>query len=99
MVMSAAVAQPENPPSAEIGLPGAYKHTEIGIVPQDWEVRSLGSIAQIETGNTPSTKDPSNYGDEFPFVSPVDLGRTKWISKTEKMLSQRGFASSRQFPA
>lgn len=84
-------------------LPGfeiktGLKETELGLIPKDWEVKSLGQIANIATGSTPPTTDPTNYGDEFLFVSPVDLGFKKYILQTEKMLSKKGFAISRLFP-
>jgi type I restriction enzyme S subunit len=79
-------------------VPPGYKQTEVGVIPVDWEIKRLGEVATIATGNTPPTKDISNYGDEFFFVGPVDMGDTKFISKTEKMLSKKGFAMSRRFP-
>ena len=57
-----------------------YKQTEVGVIPEEWEVKSLGELATIATGHTPSTSNPRNYGDEFPFVGPVDLGNSKFIS-------------------
>jgi len=80
-------------------VPKGYKQTEVGVIPEDWEVAALGSIAPIVTGNTPPTRDPANYGDEFLFVSPADMGGTKYVSRTEKMLSRKGFSMSRPFPA
>ncbi len=74
-----------------------YKLTEVGVIPEDWEVTPLGEIAPIATGSTPPTRDLTNYGDEFLFVSPVDLGSSRHISRTEKMLSQKGFSISRPF--
>jgi type I restriction enzyme, S subunit len=65
---------------------------------EGWEVKKLGEIALIATGNTPPTSDRSNYGDEYLFVSPADLGSTKWIIDSEKKLSQKGFNISRKFP-
>ena len=81
-----------------MGVRPGYKHTEVGVVPEVWDVKRLREIATIATGNTPPTNDPSNYGDEFPFVGPVDLGDTKFISRTEKRLSKKGFTTARQFP-
>ena len=75
-----------------------YKQTEVGVIPEEWGVKRLGDIAHIATGNTPPTRDPANYGDECFFVSPGDLGDTKYILHTEKKLSQRGLAISRRFP-
>ena len=31
-------------------IPAGYKQTEVGVIPEDWEVRSLGKIAHIERG-------------------------------------------------
>jgi type I restriction enzyme S subunit len=64
----------------------------------EWVIKRLGEISTIATGNTPPTNDASNYGDEFLFVSPVDMGDTKFIKRTEKRLSSKGFAMSRRFP-
>jgi type I restriction enzyme S subunit len=75
-----------------------YKQTEVGVIPEEWEVKRIGEIATIATGNTPPTHDASNYGDEFLFVGPVDLGEDKHVRTTEKKLSKKGFAMSRRFP-
>ena len=80
-------------------MKSGYKQTEVGVIPEDWEVKRLGELAPIATGNTPPTNDPSNYGDEFLFVGPVDMGENKFISRTEKMLSRKGFSIARKFPA
>ena len=76
-----------------------YKWTEVGVIPEDWDVASLGEMAKIATGGTPPTHDSTYYGDEYPFVSPVDLGEAKYVTHTEKGLSKKGFAISRRFPA
>ncbi|MBW2557564.1 MAG: restriction endonuclease subunit S [Deltaproteobacteria bacterium] len=44
-----------------------YKQTEVGVIPRDWEVKKLGEIAELATGNTPPTNKPTNYGDQFFF--------------------------------
>ena len=76
-----------------------FKETEIGKIPVDWEVKTLGEIAIIMTGTTPPTSNRKNYGDDFYFVSPADLGKTKYILNTEKKLSKLGFAVARNYPA
>ena len=75
-----------------------YKQTDVGIIPDDWVVISLRELAVIATGTTPSTKDRSNYGSDYFFVSPADLGKGKYITNTETKLSEKGFAVSRKFP-
>ncbi len=75
-----------------------YKQTDVGVIPEDWDVRSISSVAEIATGNTPPTRDLNNYGDEYLFVGPADLGKRKWIFNSEKKLSRKGFNISRKFP-
>ena len=76
-----------------------YKRTEVGVIPEEWDVTTLGKITTITTGHTPPTHHAANYGDEYPFVSPIDLGGAKYVVKTAKMLSKKGFGISQRFPA
>jgi type I restriction enzyme S subunit len=82
----------------EKNVPQGYKQTEVGVIPEDWEIKRLGEIANTATGSTPSTKELTYYGNEYLFVSPADLGRNKYIWQTEKKLSKKGFNISRKFP-
>jgi len=75
-----------------------YQKTEMGVIPIDWEIKKIGDLAEIQTGSTPPTDNRLNYGDEYLFVSPADLGRSVYIKKTVKKLSKRGFEISRSFP-
>ena len=86
-------------PTVNSQLKNGYKQTEVGVIPNDWELNKLGEIAEVATGNTPPTKDQSNYGSDYFFVSPADLGKGKYITNTEKKLSKKGFKISRKFPA
>jgi len=76
-----------------------YKQTEIGLIPSDWEVKKLVDIGDIATGTTPPTNNKNNYGEDYFFVSPADLGKGKYIIDTEKKLSKLGFGISRKYPA
>ncbi|MFI9831639.1 restriction endonuclease subunit S [Streptomyces sp. NPDC051913] len=68
-------------------------------LPPGWSRARIGSVGTVVTGSTPSTGDRSNYGQEFLFVSPGDLGRTKHVTASAKMLSARGYSRSRRVPA
>lgn len=81
-----------------MGLKAGFKHSEVGAIPFNWHVKRLAEVSHISTGSTPPTRDVENYGDEFLFVSPVDLGANKYIFNTEKKLSKKGFCISRRFP-
>lgn len=64
-----------------------------------WRQVRLDSVGAIVTGSTPPTRDRSNYGRYRMFAGPGDLGRTKYVTRTAKMLSVRGFERSRRVPA
>ncbi|WP_234531680.1 restriction endonuclease subunit S [Streptomyces shenzhenensis] len=68
-------------------------------LPHGWSRAQIGSVGTVVTGSTPSTSDRSNYGHEYMFVSPADLGQKKYVSASGKMLSARGFSRSRRVPA
>ena len=73
----------------------AFYNTEI---PQDWEIVKVLNFGKVYTGNTPLTSEPDKYDGDFLFVSPGDLNEAKYIYKTEKKLSEKGFSTSRKFP-
>lgn len=75
-----------------------FKDTEIGKIPEEWEIRRLGDIGEIVTGSTPKTAEKDNYGSEYLWVSPTDMGEKKYIIKTNKMLSKMGFEKTRKLP-
>lgn len=37
-------------------IPDGYKKTEVGVIPEDWEVRKIGEIAEITMGQSPDSK-------------------------------------------
>lgn len=75
-----------------------FKKTEIGEIPEEWEVKELDLIGEIITGSTPKTSEKDNYGNEYLWVSPGDLGIKKYVTNTVKMLSYKGFSKTRKLP-
>ena len=75
-----------------------FKKTEIGEIPEEWEVKELDLIGEIITGSTPKTSEKDNYGNEYLWVSPGDLGIKKYVTNTVKMLSDKGFSKTRKLP-
>lgn len=73
--------------------------TEVGMIPHNWEVARLADLAPLVTGSTPPTRDRANYGDEYLFISPADLGGRKFVLNANKRLSKKGFEISRRLPA
>lgn len=61
----------------------------------DWEELELKSLGQIQTGNTPSTKQSKNYNDTgMIWVTPTDIDSLITTS-TAKKLSEYGLSKAR----
>ncbi len=67
-------------------------------LPKGWELKRIGSFANIVTGNTPPTKDIENFGNEYPWITPTDIKSRKDIFSSERKLSEKGYSISRQLP-
>lgn len=57
---------------------------------------SLADIGTIVSGGTPSTKEPTYWNGEIPWVTPADLSgySEKYISKGAKSITQSGLENS-----
>jgi hypothetical protein len=75
-------------------MQNAFKETEIGAIPVEWEVVTVESVGRIVTGTTPSTKQPEYYGGPYMFISPGDMGKAKYVTKAQKYLSDLTFAGN-----
>jgi type I restriction enzyme S subunit len=60
------------------------------------ENHTISDIADVQGGGTPSTKDPSNFGGDIPWLTPKDLAgsHNRYIARGELNLSQKGLRES-----
>ncbi len=65
----------------------------------EWEELTLGEVADIVTGSTPSTKNNEYFGGEVPFATPSDLDGDWPIEQTSTYLTSMGAAQVRTVPA
>jgi len=75
-----------------------YKESELGLIPEKWEIFRLFELGEIITGSTPSTNVEENYDGEMPFIGPVDFKGQSMIVDTEKTVSYLGLTESREIP-
>ena len=47
-----------------------YKQTEVGMIPDDWEVKSLGDLGLFKNGINKAKKD---FGHGYPFVNLMEF--------------------------
>jgi len=77
------------------GLRGeAQKDTEIGLVPESWEVDSLGSHHTVVSGGTPSRANPAFWTDgTIPWAKTTEVDYCV-INETEEHITPQGLESS-----
>ena len=66
--------------------------------PSSWQKLAFKDAAEVITGSTPSTKEPENYGEYLPFVTPGELDLGEPIIHAETSLSLVGKAKARTVP-
>jgi type I restriction enzyme S subunit len=69
-------------------IPSGYKPSPLGIIPEDWEVKRLGEIAEITSGTTPSRNNSLFYSNgTIPWVKTTDLNNDV-LNKTEELVTE-----------
>ena len=54
-------------------LPKGYKNTEVGVIPEDWEVKSISEIVDVDTDNLTTSTNP-DYVFKYISLEDVDFG-------------------------
>ena len=71
-------------------FPDELVDSEIGEIPTGWEVTIVSGFGNVVCGKTPSTKDPENFGGEFPFITIPDMRGNLISLSTERSVSEKG---------
>ena len=77
-------------------IPHGYKATALGIIPQEWEVRSLDYFGDIYSGGTPDTEVAEYWNGDIAWCTPSDITKldTKYIESTEVKITAKGLKES-----
>ena len=67
-----------------------YKQTELGLIPDDWEVKKFNKFSKFYSGGTPLTSKSEYYGGEIPFIKSGEI----YYDRTEQFLTQEGLNNS-----
>ena len=61
----------------------------------NWREVTIGEIASVVGGSTPSTKDPANFDGDVPWLTPKDLSgeHDRYVEKGLRSLTQKGLTS------
>ena len=71
-----------------------YKQTEIGLIPSDWEVKTLGEISKVISGGTPSTSNTKFFGGSINWFTPTEIGKNKYSYESLRKLTSLGLENS-----
>ncbi len=77
-------------------IPQGYKHTELGIIPQEWEILPLSALGRIYSGGTPDTTNPKFWNGEILWCTLSDITSlsSNYISDTETKITEEGLKRS-----
>ncbi len=70
------------------------KQTEIGEMPESWEVKKLGDITKTQSGGTPPRNKPGFYNGQIPWIKILDLN-DEIVLNTDEKITLEGFQSIR----
>jgi type I restriction enzyme, S subunit len=70
-----------------------YKQTEVGVVPEDWDLKELGEIASIAAGGTPSRENPAYWNGDIPWITTTQID-FNLITKADQFITPQGLKNS-----
>jgi len=71
-------------------IPKWFKQTEIGVIPEEWEIKILNDLWKIITWNTPASKNPEYFWDKIMFITPTDFSNYwKYSNKSNRYISDK----------
>lgn len=70
-----------------------FRKTELGEIPEDWDIKKVNDFCDVKTGGTPSTKNRSYWDGDIPWMSSGEINK-KFIYDTEKKITQQGLENS-----
>ena len=90
-----AASFPSMPQSVFDALPTRFVNSEIGPVPEGWEVKAIGDVVTTKGGGTPNTKNPEYWGGEHCWATPKDMSRLSHpvLLDTERRITELAVSS------
>lgn len=82
-------------------VPKGYKRTEVGVIPEEWEVKPFQALANIERGKFTARprNDPKYFGGNIPFIQTGDVANSNGqIRNFTQTLNEEGLRVSKSFP-
>lgn len=73
-----------------------FRADEDDQLPDDWVIRTLGEVATVVGGGTPSRETKSFWNGDIPWVTPGEVSKeqSKYIARTAEQITTLGLGSS-----
>lgn len=79
-------------------IPAGYKKTEVGIIPEDWVIKSLGDVLKIKHGK--SQKDVSDKNGSYPILASggvIGMANKFIYNKPSVLIGRKGTIDAPQY--
>ena len=76
-----------------MGVRPGYKQTEVGDIPEDWQVMRLGDFSTISAGGTPSRANRMYWNGNIPWVTTSEINFCI-INRVEQSITMKGLVNS-----
>jgi type I restriction enzyme S subunit len=70
-----------------------FKETAIGLIPESWEVASIGQICEVTSGGTPDRSNLKFWNGSIPWVKTGEINYLE-ITDTEEKITEEGLENS-----
>ncbi|WP_417266121.1 restriction endonuclease subunit S [Brumimicrobium sp.] len=71
-----------------------FKQTEVGLIPEDWEVKTIDEIADVNGGGTPSTTISEFWNGSINWFTPTEIGYSKYVNESKRKITHEGLNKS-----
>ncbi|MEZ8610819.1 restriction endonuclease subunit S [Vibrio sp. 10N.222.51.C8] len=71
-------------------FPEKLVESELGLIPEGWDIASIKDFGSVVCGKTPSKKNDEFYGGDVPFIKIPDTHGKVFITETTDTLTQAG---------
>lgn len=71
-----------------------YKQTEIGMIPENWDVVTIDDVSSVVSGGTPSTTVQAFWNGDINWFTPTEVGLSKYVGSSLRKITQNGLHNS-----
>lgn len=74
-------------------MKAGYKQADVGLIPDEWEVKPLGELASVSAGGTPSRANSKYWNGEIPWVTTSEIDFCT-ITQAKQSITKEGLENS-----